>query len=381
MRSSALLAAPLVLPLLFAADPAGHAPPLQEGSGGDEPAVATTVGADRLAAGWEVTVEDSVAGDLMAAAGDVSVPGGVGGDLLMVGGQLSASGPVGGSVRAAGVQVTIAGPVARNVTLAGGSVRLRSDSRVGGNAYVTGGEVRVDGEVGGQLRGSADLVRIRGSVDGSVEVSAERVVVGPDARVGGDLVHHSPAPAEIADGATVVGEVTHRPREAESPLAGWPRQLLKVLAFLLTGAVLVALLPGPFERLREGLQAHPWPAMGMGLASLVLVPLVLLLVGVTVVGLPLMLIGTGLFLASLYVARAVVAIWLGRKVLGAGGGRGRGVLAFLLGGAVLVLLGQLPWIGWAITLVATLAGFGAAMELITRSWRRPEGAAGRPPAA
>jgi cytoskeletal protein CcmA (bactofilin family) len=318
----------------------------------------------------DVSFADSVAGDAMAAGASVSAEGPVRGDLLAAGGRVTASGPVGGSVRAAGGEVTVDGSVERNVTAAGGSVRIGAGGRVRGNAYLSGGEIVVDGHVAGHLRASGGVVRILGSVDGSVDVTAERVVVGPAARIGGDLTHRSPDPAEVASGARIGGAVTHRPADGGGALAAWIGRLVRVGAFLFTGGVLVALFPGAADRLRETLGERPVPSVGLGLAALVGVPLALVLVGLTVLGLPLMLIGGALFAAALYVARAVLALWLGERLLGRGPARARRVAAFLVGGALLALAGLVPWVGWLVTLAATVAGVGAAVELLTRRWRQ-----------
>lgn len=370
MRSVGALLLASTLALIFP-HPGGTAAgsssaPLQSG----RTAADLRVGPDRLAAGMEVAIEDSVAGDLMATGAAVSVSGPVAGDLLAAGGSVSASGPVGGSVRAVGGEVTVTGTVERNVTLAGGSVRVAPDGRVDGNAYLAGADVIIEGPIRGHVRASGETVRLLGDVTGTVEVTAQRVFVGPDAHLGAGLVHRSPQPAEVAAGARIEGEVTHRPAEEPSPFASWIVGLLKVAAFLFTGAVLVALFPQTFVRLRDTLEARPWPSMGLGLAALVAVPIGLLLLAVTVLGLPLMLIGGALFGAALYVARAVLALWVGDLILGERAGRGPRVMAFLVGGALLTLAGLLPWVGWAVTLLATLAGVGAAVELVSRPWRR-----------
>lgn len=379
MRSAALLLAPLLA--LLPSDPGGGAPadgggsptadPLRQAAPSVETAgAAVTVGPDRLAAGMEVTVADSVAGDLMAAGGVVSVTAPVGGDLLATGGRVEASGPVAGSVRAAAGQVDLAGRVRRNVTAAGGAVRLGTGSTVGGNAYLSGGEIVIGGEVDGHVRASGEVVRVLGTVGGSVDVVAERVVVGPGARVAGDLVHRSPEAARVDPAARIEGEVVHRPMADRDGPATWIGHLLRIGAFLFTGVLLVVLFPTAFDRLREALVRRPWTSLGLGLAALVAVPLCLVLVGLTVLGIPLALVGGVLFGGALYAARAVAAVWLGERLLGGWPGRGARVVAFLAGGALLILAGLLPWVGWIVTLGATLAGIGAAAEILTRGWRR-----------
>lgn len=65
-----------------------------------------------------------------------------------------------------------------------------------------------------------------------------------------------------------------------------------------------------------------------------------------------------------------MAVWVGDRILRRRPGRGGRVVAFLLGGVLIALAGLLLWGGWAVTLLATLAGFGVAVELATRRWRR-----------
>jgi cytoskeletal protein CcmA (bactofilin family) len=315
-----------------------------------------------------VSVEDSVAGDLMASGAVVSVTAPVAGDLLSAGARVTASGPVAGSVRAAGATVTLAGVVGHNVTLAGGSVRVAPTGKVEGNAYLAGGEIVIEGEVTGSVRASAGTVRILGSVNGPVELKADRVVVGPGAHLAAGLTHTSPNVAEVAAGARIDGTISHRP--AAGPLTSWVDRFLRMVAFLFTGTVLVALFPRTFVGLRDALRERPWPTLGLGLAALIAIPITLVLLVVTMLGLPLALIGAALFAAALYLGRTVAAVWLGDRVLDGGPGRGARIVAFLLGGVILLLAGLLPWIGWVVTLAATLAGLGAAVKLTNRGWRR-----------
>ncbi|MGD8494905.1 MAG: polymer-forming cytoskeletal protein [Gemmatimonadales bacterium] len=315
-----------------------------------------------------MTVEDSVPGDLMASGAVVSVTAPVAGDLLSAGASVSASGPVAGSLRAAGAKVTLAGPVGHNVTLAGGSVRVAPTAEVEGNLYLAGGEVVIEGTVLGSVRASAGTVRILGSVTGPVELDADRVVVGPGAHLAAGLTHSSPKPAEVAAGARIDGTISYRP--TAGTLTSWVNRILKIVTFLFTGAVIVALFPRTFEGLRDTLRERPWLTMGLGLAALVVVPLGLILLAITLLGLPLALVGAALFAGALYVARTVAAVWLGDRLLGGGPGRGARVTAFLLGGVIVLLAGLLPWIGSVVTFAATLAGLGAAAGLAKRAWRR-----------
>lgn len=326
------------------------------------------VGSDRVAAGMAVTLRDSVAGDAMATGGQVTVRAPVVGDVLSAGGRVEVGGRVGGSVRAAGGQVLLGSSVGRNVTLAGGEVRLAGDADVGGNAYLAGGSIRVAGPVRGSVLAGGGEVRIDGPVEGDVRVAADHLTLGPAARIRGDLSYQSPNALDRSPEAVVSGTVTREPME-EPPVPGWVPQvsgwiggLLGLAAFLFTGLVLGALFPSGADRLLESGRENPLPSLGVGLIALLAVPALLLASLITVVGIPLALIGGAVFAFALYVARAVLALWIGDLVLGdrAGRGRRRILLAFLVGGALLFLVGLVPWLGALVTVLATAFGLGAA---------------------
>ena len=330
------------------------------------------VGPDRVAAGMAVTLRDSVAGDAMVTGGQVTVGTSVAGDVLGAGGRVEVRGPVGGSVRAAGGQVRLDSPVGRNITLAGGDVRLDDTAEVGGNAYLAGGRVEVKGTIRGSLLTGGGEVRIDGTVDGDVRVAADHLSLGPGARVRGDLSYQAPDALDRAPEAVVEGTITREPME-EPPVPGWVPQvsgwvggLLGLAAFLFTGLVLGALFPGSADRLLESGRESPLPSLGVGLLALLAVPALLLASLITVVGIPLALAAGAVFVFSLYVARAVLALWIGDAVLGDRAGRGRRkvLLDFLVGGALLFLVGLVPWLGTLVEVLATAFGLGAgAMAL------------------
>lgn len=340
----------------------------QRGLGGLSDGEIARFGPDRVAAGMEVVLRDSVPGDAMAAGGGVTVDASVAGDVLGAGGRVEIAGRVGGSVRAAGGWIELRAPVARNVTLAGGQVTIGEGAEVGGNAYLAGGSVEVSRPVRGHLLVGGGEVRIDAPVEGSVDVAAERLTLGPDARIRGDLVYRSPNVVDRAAEAVVAGSVTREPVEEPSvpgwlPWAtDWVGKMFGLAGFLFTGLVLGAIFPGTADRLVRSGREKPLPSLGIGLVALFVVPAVLLASLITVIGIPLALVGGALFGFAVYLARAVLALWIGDALLGdrAGSGRRRVLLDFLVGGALLFVVGLVPWLGATVKVLATAFGLGAA---------------------
>jgi len=328
-------------------------------------------GGDLVASGADVSVVDSVPGDVMAAGGDIRFTGFAGGDLLSAGGNHVLRGVVLGSLRAAGGNVEVHGDVGRNITLAGGNLVLRPSGRVRGNAYLAGGAIRVDGAVDHLVRATGRDVVLDGVIGGDVNVEAGRLRVGPQAVIRGDLRYRlgTGADAEIEPGARIEGEII----ELESRRTQWLFVALRglwIAAFLFTGVLLVALMPRASRAATATLRRRPFGSLGMGLLWFIVLPLILLLLAATVLGIPLALLGLAVYLGLLYLAPVVVALWIGRLLhRDPRPGRFGLVFAFLMGGVIFALLTLAPYyVGLGVRLLATIFGLGA---IAIMAWEGP----------
>jgi cytoskeletal protein CcmA (bactofilin family) len=340
-----------------------------------EETVAVGRGGDLVAVGRALELTDSVEGDVMAAGARVRFRGRAGGDLLVAGGQQVLGGVVEGSARAAGGWVGLGARVARNVTLAGNQVVVGPPAVVGGNAYLVGGSVRFDGTAEQLVRIMGGTVLLNGTIRGDVLVEARRLRLGPDAVIEGDLRYRlrRGQDAVLHPGAQVAGAVLPLPARR----AGWIPWALRAFwlaGFLVAGAVVLALMPLLTGAVEARVRRRPVASLAAGILMLILIPILLLLVAVTVVGLPLALIGVALLAITMYLAPVVVALWLGRAVLRRPPElrRGARVTAFLLGALLLGLIGFVPIIGPAVVALATVFGFGALVVALWEGALRTE---------
>ena len=324
---------------------------------------------DVLAAGRAPSLADSVAGDAMLAGGEVRFTGYTNGDVLAAGGQVSIGGTVGSSVRAAGGSIDVNAHVTRNVTAAGGSISLASGSLIEGNVYAAGGDITVDGDVRGAVVAGAGNVRITGTIGGDVHVEGGGLRIEPGARIAGDLHYRVPPENVTIDpAATITGQrIALPPREGpELPTTGFFRAVW-LLGFLLAGLAAVLLLPGVAETAAAALHEKPLFVLGYGVLWLAAVPFAAAIIGITLIGIPLALILFALYLIGLYIARAAVAVWLGRLLLRdqSGSVRKRAALAFLVGGLILVVLEFIPILGPIVVFASALLGIGAVIRMAT----------------
>lgn len=296
----------------------------------------------------EVAEGETVDGDFNAVGGTVLVAGTVTGDVEATGGTVivARTGVVEGSVSAIGGAVVLEGRVGGDVDVSAGSVLVREGATVGGDLTAVGGSVQFDGDVAG-----------------TANLAGESVQVGPAAVVGGDVVYEAEsfaiAPSAAVAGTVSVGDVV--PRETETAPPALPRGVGAVyglLANLLLGVALLLVVPrfsasvataGTTRALRSG---------GYGLLALVGVPLLLVLVAVTIVGIPLSLAGAVTFAALLWVAFVYGALVAGTWAVGELGRESRW-LALLVGVVFVAVVDVVPFVGGVVQFGLLVLGLGA----------------------
>ncbi len=240
-----------------------------------------------------------------------------------------------------------------------GTAEFTPGSKLDGSLYVLGGEVRMDGQVAGNVVG----------VGG-------RLTLGPTAMVDGDLVEIG---AEVTiDDATVVRGDMVRNADAALPLANvgsertttdWLRLLAGALLMAGLGGLIVRGRPGPVVNLGEAVIDHALVCGAIGLLLVLILPSLLVMMGFTVVLLPLVFVlGFALLLLLLF-GQIALGYQLGNWVAD----RLRWSLSpsWRAFGGTLLLLGlfAIPYLGQGLLAITLVLGLGAL--LLTRAGLRP----------
>lgn len=329
--------------------------------------------------GGTATIDGDVSRDLIVAGGTVTISGTVGGNLNVAGGTVTVNGPVRGTVRVAGGSLTLTAPIGWDLVVAGGNVEVGREARVGHDLVIGGGSVTVDGNVGRDIRGSAGTLSIDSTVGRNVVIDVnDRLSLGPTANITGNLDYRGPT-ASVAAGARVQGTTTQRQPERRSTgdaVVSWIGGLLLRLAWaLVAGTALVLLLPKRVAGAASALRERPVVCVAWGAGLLLVVPLIVLVLLVTVVGVPVALILAGAYAAALYLSQVIVGIALASLVLPRSVrevARVRLWAAMLAGVTVVVLVRLLPlpygWTFW-LSLIVSVLGLGAIWTDLT-GWGR-----------
>jgi cytoskeletal protein CcmA (bactofilin family) len=362
-----LLGSVFVLVLLDGAPPQSHATEYVAGTSPTIPAD-TTVAGDLYLAGGHGRLLGTVARDAVASALQLEVRGAVDGSLSGIAGRTIVAGVVAGSVRLAGAEVIITGDIGGDLIVAGGVVTLGPDAHIRGDVIISSLVATFDGRIDGDIRGQLGWAAMRGVVGGAVEIEADRLHVASDAEIGGNLSYRGRFPALIEPGATIRGEVERRRpailiRDGDISLA-LANALLRLLASLLFGVLLISLAPRAASNVADIVRSHPLLSFSTGFLSILLSPPLILLAAVTVVGIPLALVSTAIGASSLYASQVIVGLALGRIMLPNSwdiNGRGFNLLAMTIGVLLLGILRMIPvpYLGTVIAALNAVIGVGA----------------------
>jgi len=303
-------------------------------------------------AGTAVDVSGPVDGDVYAAGQSVTISGTVRGDVIAAAQTLTISGTVDGNIRLAGQDVTITGTVARSGTVFAASLLLDRRATLGKDLVAAGGTIDIAGRVNRDVVASVSDLTVGGVIGGDLTYSSSNTAhLRPDSVLGTvqHVVPQQPQRVEISPWAVV---------------AGWLLGALYAIVALSLVVIAAALLiPRWLNRVTDELFPSPWRALLVGLVAAIVVPFALLFVLVTIVGAPLAL-GLGLVWLVLTLATFVFsAHYLGRLVLRHGH---HPVLTSFVGGLILIVGLQIPWLNILVWVAMVLFGLGAELLAFRR---------------
>lgn len=289
----------------------------------------------------------------------------------------------------------------------GGSYNLAAGNELDSNLIVLGGNATV--AEGAVVRCAVVLVggnaTVAGAIDGDVVVFGGNVALESTAVVGGELVTLG-GTVSRAEGAVVTGgesqgfDFGDNPRwpnfVVESPFFGlvslWQglfQTFLTALVMGLLALLVVVFWPEQTTRAAAAITSAPGASGGLGLLTLVAVPVLLVLVTLTVCLIPVAFVAAVIFAAAILFSWIALGQIVGVRLAAALNLRQLSpAVAAGLGTSVLWLLtsavGQVPCVGWVAWVILSAIGLGAVT--LTRFGTRPYipatyGAPPPPPAA
>ena len=264
-----------------------------------------------------------------------------------------------------------------DLVIFGGSAELEQGSIVDGDVLLFGGNAEINGEIDG------DLALLGGNAD-----------LGPSAVINGDVVTLG-GNVDRAEGAVVEGEF----RSAEgfnrtfffdfpnlpdfgetfriqpfgrssvgpffSPVTGILWFILRTLLVAALAVLAVLFWPEPAERAGRAAVSQPIVAGGLGCLTFMVVPILILLMAITIIGLPLSFLAVVALVVAVVFGWIAIGVEVGRRMVeafnweihpAAAAGIGTLAVGFVIGG-----IGLIPCVGWLAPLLVGSAGLGAVI--------------------
>ncbi len=373
----------------------------------------TTVNGDVIVNMGEIVILGTVNGNVSGNMGQITIHGDVNGDVDANMGQVTIIGSVSGSVRARMGEVIVDGTVAGNVDADLGSVRIRGT--VGGDVDTGLGELRVPGEVMGNVTSRGGNVSITGTVEGDVTLTRGIVELGSQSVVGGrvyveeGLVRRSEG--AVAGSVQVVHELTEEElrrlfRGGESytfyglenvvgsvadsieqafhdiripstrlffrdnihywlPFRpfGWPghlaRGLLNMIVMFALAALINSLFPKQVQVVGNAVTQKSGTVFGWGLLAAVLALPLMVLLAITIIGIPLIIAEILLLAIAAMLGYTAIAHLIGGRIINASSANPLGALA--LGVLIVGVVSMIPIVGWLASLIVFTVAVGAAL--------------------
>lgn len=374
-RRGAPFALSLCIALAAGLPSPGHTLEVRRGEGLVSVPAGQTIADTLIVFGETIAIDGDVTGNLIAFARTINVRGTIGGSVVAAAQNVVIDGPVGGTVFAAGRGVDVLAGVGGDVFGAGNNVTIGNRSEIAGNATVAARYAALRGRIGGDLTSAASDLEISGEVVRNVRASTESTRVVANGRIGGDLRTRSVDPdnIEIAPGASVGGATDTQvveggePRNRFMTASFYLGKVLWIGAAFVMGLLLLWLFPG-LRTVDLDSPAQALKSAGVGFLTALALPVASVLLLVTLIGIPLGVLGFVLFALLLYSAKIVVAFLIGRRLFASPGGALPHHAAMLIAGLFIVAIAaSLPLVGGPLSFALTLVGIGLIVDYALRA--------------
>jgi len=314
-----------------------------------------------------VIIKGAINGDLVATGQRITIDGSVSGNVFAFAESITIRGDVAGLVIGAGSSVELIGSkVSGNLAIAGEKLSMDDESSVAGNAMMAGNNATIDGPVGQDLYTFTETTELNSSVGQNMETFSNRVRLLDNANIAGnarlrvkDQEHLHRSTGAIVNGEIEFLDLPDQLADA-SPYAGikfylW--QLARLLSAVLAGLVLLWLVP-QFRAVRIGTGVEVLTTVGMGLVTLVSLPIIAAVLAITLIGLPFTFLAVVSWLMFIYLAKIVVGLFVGKTLL-TNTRYANNDFALLMAGIATVLVAvNLPAIGGIASFLITTFGIG-----------------------
>lgn len=258
--------------------------------------------------------------DLTVLGGENFVKSIVGSDIFIGGGTTEFSGEVLGDLRIISGEVIVSGTVHGDLLIIGGDVQITDQAKILGDVLIIGADVKLFGDIIVKTKIVSASTFIDGYVSGVTEITTQNLTIGPRAVIDGEFFYFSPKKLDEKENSEIIGNVTFNKTNSIQDTSIIKKALVSFLSFwfllrFITTLLIAFILVYIFkvfatETTKFALKSF-WKSLFAGILTIVLLPISIVILFVSLVGMPIALIGIlGLFL-FLIISPAIAGIYFG----------------------------------------------------------------------
>jgi cytoskeletal protein CcmA (bactofilin family) len=352
---------------------------------------------DLYVAGGTITLDAPVYGDVIVAGGTVNINDTITNDLLVAGGNVTISGYVADDIRCAGGKLHILRSVGGDLAITGGNVNIGRNVVIGGGLIAGGGEIIVDGTITGDVRAAAGTFTFNGIANRNFDCRSGKlvmngVVMGTSILAAREItLQHNAAFQNNVRYWNNQGKLDFKQslRNASatydpalqlkennwyflnhSTALGLTWYLATVFLFIL---ILQYLFGKAFRQAGATVDHSPTRSLGAGFLFLVGVPVSVVLLLITIIGLPVGLLLMACYIVVVLLATVITALvianWYNNRFQ-YNWGYWKIVSSAMAMFVLFKLVSFTPVFGWLIMIAIACIAFGAILRSI--HWRHEQ---------
>lgn len=312
-------------------------------------------------------VEENVDHNLFLSGNKVTSNSKVNGILFMVGNSLKTKKSIEYGALA-GNNITIVSDVEKDLFAAGNDITV--EGKLGRDAYIAGNTVSINNDVDGNLFITSGTIELSDTtVKGNVYLACDNIVIGENVTIKGTLRYNEDAKIEGLKKAGIKKLKTYKESYSEKKdiKEVTSEKIVSTLSLLLVALIISSLLPRLYQLKEEDVNVKTLLKKALnGLITLVLTPIACVMLLISIIGLPLGIIGVLLYGISVYISITVSSALLGKVILSKFNREDK-FLSIVVGVVIMKIVLLIPYIGPSIYFLFMLVGLGYILDLFKKA--------------
>lgn len=324
--------------------------------------------------GTTVEIFGWVGNDLVSASEFLTIDGNIMDDAMVAGANLTLRGTVHDLLAAAGENIIIDGLVKGDLFAAGANIRVTENAIIEGNANLAGQHIQFEGgTVEGNLKVAGSEMDLNVSVHKKTEIYSHDIEFGDDynATLGTDI--YTDITIYPENFGNIPGNLNII--EKKSDLMGiLIFKSALYLSLFITGIVLIRVFKETSRDLYKFSTEQFWKNTGIGLATFLIYPMIVLVLGLLILTLPISFLLILIYGLLLLIGYLLVAMVLGVSILHVFKKNAPEVSynwGLFIGMISLAIIVNLPYLGWLFHVAFIFFGLGSMVLYIWKMHSLP----------